>query len=171
LQDGNARDAFAARRQVPQDPIAAIGAEILDAVDASAPIDESLEDRTRRRITQLLEKAAVLEGEGQFERAVIAVDLVLSEDPDSAVAQKLVTRHRDAMTSVFQNYIGDLERSPRLARSLNDLANTQINPRAAFLLSRIDGMITIDELLDVSGMPRLEAYRYLCQLYLRDILR
>jgi hypothetical protein len=39
------------------------------------------------------------------------------------------------------------------------------------LLSRIDGTLTIDELLDVSGMPRLEAYRHLCQLYLRGILR
>ena len=31
--------------------------------------------------------------------------------------------------------------------------------------------LTIDEILDVSGMPRLEAYRHLAQLFLRGILR
>ena len=59
----------------------------------------------------------------------------------------------------------------QLAKSLQELQSAPINPRAAFLLSRIDGTLTIDELLDVSGMPRLEAYRHLCQLYLRGILR
>jgi hypothetical protein len=29
------------------------------------------------------------------------------------------------------------------------------------------GSLSLDEILDVSGMPRLEAYRYLCQLFLR----
>ena len=64
-----------------------------------------------------------------------------------------------------------LDRQPILARPLHELANAPISPRAAFLLSRIDGMVTLDELLDVSGMPRIEAYRYLCQLFLRGILR
>jgi hypothetical protein len=169
-------DGDAARDAVPprvssQDPVTAIAAEILDQVDANTPSEESVEERTRRRITRLVETAASLADAGQYERSVMAADLALAEEPDSAVAQKLVTRHRDAITSVFQGYIGDLDRTPRLAKSLSELGSAQISPRAAFLLSRIDGMLTIDELLDVSGMPRLEAYRYLCQLYLRDILR
>jgi len=83
----------------------------------------------------------------------------------------LVTRNKDTIMHVFQNFIGDLERQPQLAKPLHELASAPISPRAAFLLSRIDGTLTIDELLDVSGMPRLEAYRHLCQLFLRGILR
>ena len=83
----------------------------------------------------------------------------------------LVTRNKDTIMQIFQAFIGDLERMPQLARPLHELANAPISPRAAFLLSRIDGTLTIDELLDVSGMPRLEAYRHLCQLFLRGILR
>ena len=64
-----------------------------------------------------------------------------------------------------------MDRQPQLAKPLHELQNAPISPRAAFLLSRIDGTLTVDELLDVSGMPRMEAYRHLCQLILRGILR
>ena len=107
----------------------------------------------------------------ELDKAVAAVDLALSEDPNSALAQKLIQRNRETIMTVFQNFLGDLERQPQLARPLHELAQTPISPRAAFLLSRIDGTLSLDEILDVSGMPRLEAYRYLCQLFLRGILR
>jgi TPR repeat len=156
---------------LPFDPIDARSAQILDDVDEGAPTDEAKEDRTRRRITTLFEKAVEWDAAGEVDRAVAAVDLALSEDPNSALAQKLIHRNRDAMQTVFQNFLGDLSRTPQLARPLHELASAPISPRAAFLLSRIDGMISVDEILDVSGMPRLEAYRHLCQLYLRGILR
>ena len=112
-----------------------------------------------------------MERAGELDKAVAAVDLALSEDPNSALAQKLIHRNRDTIMTVFQSFLGDLERQPQLARPLHELASAPISPRAAFLLSRIDGTLSIDEILDVSGMPRLEAYRHLCQLFLRGILR
>src|SRR5206468_11708709 len=116
-------------------------------------------------------RAMAWNGIGELDKAVTAVDLALSEDPDSALAQKLIHRNRDTIMNVFQGFLGDLERQPQLARPLHELAASPISPRAAFLLSRIDGMLSLDEILDVSGMPRLEAYRHLCQLVLRGILR
>jgi tetratricopeptide (TPR) repeat protein len=156
---------------LPFDPIDARTAQILDEVDENEPEREAKEDRTRRRITTLFEKALGWAQTGELDKAVAAIDLALSEDPNSALGQKLVHRHRDQMLQVFQAFLGDLSRQPTLARPLHELANAPISPRAAFLLSRIDGTLTLDELLDVSGMPRIEAYRYLCQLFLRGILR
>jgi tetratricopeptide (TPR) repeat protein len=156
---------------LPLDPVDARTAQILDEIDAEAPAAESASDQTRRRITTLLERAVAWNQAGDPEKAVCAVDLALDEDPNSAVAQKLITRHRDAIMNVMQSYLGDLERQPQLAKSLQDLQNAPISPRAAFLVSRIDGTLTLDELLDVSGMPRLEALRHLCQLHLRGVLR
>jgi tetratricopeptide (TPR) repeat protein len=156
---------------LPFDPIAAQSAQILDDVDASGAPGESHEETTRRRITRLLELAADWSEAGELEKAVSAVDLALSEDPNSALGQKLITRNKDTIMQLFQSYLGDLDRMPQLAKPLHELSNAPISPRAAFLLSRIDGTLTIDELLDVSGMPRLEAYRHLCQLFLRGILR
>jgi hypothetical protein len=153
------------------DPIAALASEILDAVDKDAPSEEVPEDRTRRRLTTLFDHAIAYGALGDHERAVTAMELALEEDPESAVAQKLIQRNRDSIVGVFQTYLEDLERQPQLARSLQELAEAPISPRAAFLLSRVDGTLTIDEILDVSGMPRMEAYRYLCQLFLRGILK
>jgi hypothetical protein len=153
------------------DPIDARATDIIEDVDETAPAKEAPEDKTRRRITTLFEKAAQWSADGDLERAVAAVDLALSEDPNSALAQKLIHRNRDTMMTVFQAYLGDLQRTPQLARPLHELANAPISPRAAFLLSRIDGHLSVDEILDVCGMPRLEAFRHLCQLFLRGILR
>jgi hypothetical protein len=153
------------------DPIDARSAEILEQIDSGAPAIETREERTRRRITALLERAAAWGQDADVERAVTAVDLALSEDPNSALAQKLIHRNRDAIMNAFQAFLGDLQRTPHLARPLHELGSAPISPRAAFLLSRVDGTLSLDEILDVSGMPRLEAYRYLCQLLLRGILR
>jgi hypothetical protein len=158
---------------LPFDPIAARSAQILDAIDrrSPAPADEPREDRTRRRIAALFEHAVEWARAGELDRAVTAVDLALSEDPNSALAQKLILRNRDTTMNVFQAFLGDLHRTPVLARPLHELASSPISPRAAFLLSRVDGLLSLDEILDVSGMPSMEAYRYLCQLFLRGILR
>jgi hypothetical protein len=155
----------------PFDPMDARSAQILDDIEVGAPAEETNDDRTRRRISTLLERASEWSRAEDLERAVTAVELALSEDPNSALAQKLIHRNRETIQSVFQLFLGDLQRQPSLARPLHELGSAPISPRAAFLLSRVDGSITLDEILDVSGMPRLEAYRYLCQLFLRGILR
>ena len=153
------------------DPIDARSAEILEDIDRDTPPNETREDRTRRRITALLERATEWGQRAELERSVTAVDLALSEDPNSALAQKLIHRNRDTIMNAFQGFLGDLQRTPVLARPLHELGSAPISPRAAFLLSRVDGILSLDEILDVSGMPHLEAYRYLCQLFLRGILR
>jgi hypothetical protein len=170
---GNAQPVEATRHDIVLafDPIDARTREILEEVDEDAPANEAREDQTRRRITALLQKAVAFSESQDTAKAVAAVDLALSEDPNSALGQKLIARNKDTIMQVFQTFIGDLERMPQLAKPLQELHNAPINPRAAFLLSRIDGSLTIDELLDVSGMPRLEAYRHICQLFLRGILR
>jgi hypothetical protein len=171
---GNAQPVTESTRHdivLPFDPIDARTREILEEVDENAPANEPKEEQTRRRITALLQKAVAFSESQDTEKAVAAADLALSEDPNSALGQKLIARNKDTIMQVFQTFIGDLERMPQLAKPLQELQNAPINPRAAFLLSRIDGSLTIDELLDVSGMPRLEAYRHICQLFLRGILR
>ncbi len=159
------------RESTPPTDLDARSTQILAEIDDGFSGDESKDDRVRRRISGLIMRAAEWNAAGELDKAVTAVDLALSEDPTSALAQKLLHRNREAIMTVFQTYLGDLERQPQLAKPLHELAQSPIGPRAAFLLSRIDGMLSIDEILDVSGMPRLEAYRHLCQLFLRGILR
>ena len=53
---------------------------------------------------------------------------------------------------------------------MHELPREQIDSRAAFLLSRVDGNLSFEEILDVSGMTRLEALRHLARLVGRGIL-
>ncbi len=155
---------------LPFDPVAAGAAALLLELDATGRVDETNDDFVRRRITGLLALAAQARSDGELERMVTAIELALSQDPASALGQKLVHRHRDAILAGLQQYLGDMNHYPRLAKPMNELGGMQIGPRAAFLVSRIDGGITYDELLDVSGMPRMEALRYLCQMVMRGVL-
>lgn len=159
-----------AAKAAKADDLESLAAEIQPLLDRGAPAQESREARLRRRIGALVELATKWSQAGEARKAAAAADLALAEEPDSATAQKLIHRNRDALTAIFQAYLGSLERRPALTRSFDELAQTALGARAAFLLSRVDGNLTYDEILDVSGMPRLEAYRYLCQLLMRGIL-
>ena len=88
------------------DPFDVRNAAILDEIDQGAPKDEAKDDRTRRRITSLLDRAADWHRQGENDRAVTAVDLALGEDPNSALAQKLIHRNRDTIMTVFQGVPG-----------------------------------------------------------------
>lgn len=63
---------------------------------------------------------------------------------------------------VYESQVGSLGAVPRHGTPSPDL-----DPRQAFLLSRIDGMSSAEDLLEISGMPRLEALRCLALLIRR----
>ncbi len=70
--------------------------------------------------------------------------------------------HRPLLDSLFTAVLGPLSGIPHHGRLYAEL-----DPRSAFLLSRIDGVLSIEDLIDISGMPRLEALKVLCGLVLR----
>jgi hypothetical protein len=70
--------------------------------------------------------------------------------------------HHYILEQVYGGCIGPLERIPAHGQPTADL-----DPRAAFLLSRFDGMSTAEDVLEISGMPRLEALRLLALLIWR----
>ena len=145
-------------------------ADLLDHLDAEKPDTEAPDERTRRRVIGLIERAELEMRNSQFSRAVIAADLALQEGPESAVAQKIIHRHRDLLLDVYRNYLGVLTSVPALAVPMHELQMHAIDHRAAFLLSRIDGALSFEDILDVSGMSQLEAFRHLSKLLLQGVL-
>jgi hypothetical protein len=55
--------------------------------------------------------------------------------------------------------IGPLDRVARVVGAAEQLKTLAQDRSVAFLLSQIDGTLTLEMLLDVSGMPRIEALR------------
>ncbi|MBK9031206.1 MAG: hypothetical protein IPL61_07705 [Myxococcales bacterium] len=148
-----------------------LAGQLLALADRDRRAGESTDDVARRRINWLIERARVAAAGGDHDVVTVAIDLALAESPDSAVAQKLVHKHRDALLDCYYKYFGSLERRPIAIGDMAALGPGGLEPRAAFLLSRIDGMLTFDELLDVAGMGRLEACRHLAQLMRRGLVR
>ncbi|HUS64526.1 MAG TPA: hypothetical protein VMZ28_08285 [Kofleriaceae bacterium] len=143
-----------------------LAAELDDAVAG----EEGTPDTIAARVRWLFERASRELKAGRFSLAAVAVDLALSEHPDSAVAQKAVQSSRDLVYEVYRNYLGDLGLVPALAQPIDTIPVSELDHRAAFLLTRVDGVLTLEDILDVSGMARLEAYRHLCRLLMRGFL-
>jgi hypothetical protein len=165
---------FAKQLELPEEqpggPFGDIVVQLLIDVDSGAPEDESNSERVRRRITGLLARADTEWNSNNHLTAVAAVDAALDEDPDTAVAQKLIHRNKDRLFEIYSSYLGDLDQCPVLALPMHELAQQNIDNRAAFLLSRIDGTLSFDDVLDVSGMTRLEAFRVIARMLIQGIL-
>jgi hypothetical protein len=128
--------------------------------------DETTNPFVRQKLADYAPKPTIHDIMGQAKRVMD------NGDPQTAVdiADEVVTEaggidaetcspYLPLLEKIYQSLIGPFDRVPHHGESIPDL-----DPRAAFLLSRIDGSITVDDLLDVSGMPRLEAMRVLALL-------
>lgn len=64
-----------------------------------------------------------------------------------------------------------LECVPRLLVGMKDLSTLPMDPRAAFILSHVDGRQSMEEILDVCPMPRAEALETIERLCSMGVLR
>ncbi|WP_428266050.1 hypothetical protein [Haliangium sp.] len=149
------------------DPLALALLGELDAAVVPAPDDAKA---VRARLDWLLERARSERHAGNHTTALVAVELLYEEAPDDVFTQKLIQRHVDLILDIYKRYEGDPEGVPALAMSPSEYGQRRLGSRAAFLLSRVDGMLTVEELIAIAGMPALEAHRHLCNLLHQGIL-
>jgi hypothetical protein len=101
---------------------------------------------------------------GDYSGALVMAESLLEEDPDCAEAQKYVESCRNVLEQMYTARIGPLDRVPFVAVPPEQLRWLSIDHRAGFVLSHIDGMCSLEQILDVSGMPTLDALRILYEL-------
>ena len=53
---------------------------------------------------------------------------------------------------------------PRLLKSMGEISKLKIDHRVGFLLAHVDGMQTLDEILDICAMPSAEALELIANL-------
>lgn len=148
----------------PDDPVAQ---GLLEGLEGELPAGESaVEDR----VLWLIERAQFEYVGGDYEPAVAAAELAFEMAADSDHGHELMERHGESLIEIYESYEGDPFAVPSLAMSPNEYGQRALDSRAAFLLSRVDGMLTIDDLLAVAGMPALETHRHLCNLLRQGIL-
>jgi hypothetical protein len=76
----------------------------------------------------------------------------------------ILQRHAELLERILIARLGGISRLLRAEVALRASALPKLTPVEAFLLSRIDDGLTLEETLDVSAMPRLETLRLLTRL-------
>jgi hypothetical protein len=131
-------------------------------------IDDSADPRSTRRtsddrITAMRECFAF----GDYVGALTMADLILTAQPDNLLAREFRTNCRVALEDVYAFRLGPLDRVPVVAIVREQTGNRAIDGRIGFLLSLIDGASTLEAILDVCALPRLDALRILHDLVQR----
>ncbi len=103
---------------------------------------------------------------GDFGRALMLAEQAFDDD-DGPEAQDL--RHyaelcREKLRQTYLERIGSGRTILRVTDDAHTLRGRALDPRLAFLLSLLDGASTVDDVIDMSTMPALEAVRALHEL-------
>jgi hypothetical protein len=101
---------------------------------------------------------------GDFSGALLVADSILEQYCTHAEAEKVATNCRATLTQMYSARLGALNQLVTVCIPSDQIRWLSLDHRAGFLLSLIDGLSSIEEILDVSGMPRLDALRIMCTL-------
>ena len=107
---------------------------------------------------------------GDFTGANEIAESILAEHPDNTEAWRFRESCRDVLSQMYTARLGPSSGIPRLAIPAAELQWLSLDHRTGFLLSCVDGRSTIEEILDVSGMPALDALRILYTLLQQQII-
>lgn len=101
---------------------------------------------------------------GDFSGALAIAEGILESSPNDPEAPRYAQSCRDVLTQMYSARLGSLEQRVTVAVPSDQIRWLTLDHRAGFLLSLVDGGSTVDQLLDISGMPRLDALRIMYQL-------
>jgi hypothetical protein len=140
------------------------------AEDALAP--DTLEDLPvgaediRASATELVNECRAALNENRAAPAALAAELALqlAERAPPPGIQDLVEPSRALFERAFRAFVGNPHACPIRAIPTEDLSDHGLDQRAAFLMSRLDGMTSIADLIDSSGMSRFDAVRVVSSL-------
>lgn len=101
---------------------------------------------------------------GDYSGSLVIAESLLSDDPRHREAKKYADNCRNILEQMYTARLGPLDRVPYVAVPLEQLRWLSIDHRAGFVLSHVDGVSSLEQILDVSGMPLLDTLRILYEL-------
>jgi hypothetical protein len=107
---------------------------------------------------------------GDFTAALSTAETMLEVDPDDQDAMHVAEVCRAKLKAIYIGRLGSLDKIPVIAVQRVNLRGLSLDHRSGFLLSMIDGMSSIEEIIDIAAMPPLEALRTLYNLVTQQII-
>jgi hypothetical protein len=142
-----------------------IEAAVLGAIGAS-PAPEITERTIEDPLAEMNERFSL----GDYTGALEMSELILAEEPGNVQAAECGANCRSVLESMYTARLGPLDRVPLVVVPRTQMRWLSMDHRAGFILSLIDGQSSVDMILDVRGMPKLDALRILHELVQQKIV-
>lgn len=107
---------------------------------------------------------------GDFSGSLEIAEKLLSSEPFHKEARSIADKSREVLFDMYASRIDGMDRPLQIIMGPDQIRWLSMDHRAGFLLSMVDGSMSADDLLDVSGMPRLDALRLLCGLIEQKVI-
>jgi len=158
-------------RPLPAPPAGLAGSRPLDGPAASerAPLAPDGPRVREERGAEMRARLAL----GDFTGALDLAEQITSaraDDPLDHEARRCAEGCRATLIRMYHARIGPLDRVPVVIVPPDQLRWLSLDHRAGFVLSHVDGASTLEEILDVSGMPALHALRILAELVTKRVI-
>ncbi len=98
----------------------------------------------------LVESALAAYKEGRMEQAWADLQIAAEREPDRLDVQGYIAMMRSERARAFARQVGDQGRVIRLKQTMQELMQLNLTPDEGFLLSQIDGEVTIEQILNLS---------------------
>lgn len=150
-------------------PDADSSSEALDLVVSRIPassIAPAEPSRAPDPLAELRERYAL----GDFSGALTIAEGILEDDTDNADVQRYAESCRDVLMQMYAARLGSMDQIPTVSVPQEQLRWLTLDHRAGFLLSHVDGVSSLEEILDISGMPHLEAMRIIYDLLQQRVI-
>jgi len=122
-------------------------------------------------LSSALEKARQAHGMGDVELAVNAAEtaLVVADSLNTPEAQTRLESSRTLINAIFEARLGKLSQRMVVLPPTSH-KKLRVSPEQAFLLSRVDGGVTLDEAIDLSPLPRQKTLRLLVSMIRQGLI-
>jgi hypothetical protein len=124
------------------------------------------EDEDRTSVISLSELFALSDFSGALQMA----ELRLAANPADTEAQRYAQDCRRVLIKMQISRLGSLQQVAELAIDRDELQWLSLDHRAGFILSLVDGQLSIDDLLDICGMQRLDALQIVAELVEKKVI-
>ena len=149
----------------PRDPVLELDLDLSEVARSGPPppvlMPSAPASGRDAEITEMKDRYAM----GDFTGALVVAEGLLEVNADDTDAERYAQRCRDVLTQMYAARLGALNQRVRVAVPGDQIRWLSLDHRAGFVLSLIDGSSTVEELLDISGMNRLDALRILYTLF------
>jgi hypothetical protein len=103
--------------------------------------------------------------------ASMAAEALLRRDPADAEAAECGKSCRAKLRELYTERLGgSLDRIPQLAMAIDSVVSLTLDVRSGYLLSRIDGLATLEQIVNRGILPPVDSLRVLSELYLHQVI-